>query len=90
MKKLNKRSKLEISADVLRITKKGAGKTRIIDESNLNFKIAQKYLNRLIRAGLIKGPVGVDNLFQTTDKGVKYLHHFESLKRYLERPCFEP
>lgn len=87
---LSKRSNLEISADVLRIARKGARKTYIIRKSNLNFKIAEKYLEFLRSGGLIKGPVGLDNLFQTTEKGVKYLHHFESLKCYLERPSFEP
>jgi predicted transcriptional regulator len=84
---LNKRNILEISADVLRVARNGVTKTRIVNKSNLNFKMAEKYLERLTDAGLIKGPTGDRNTFLTTSKGMKYLHRFESLQNFLEEPA---
>jgi predicted transcriptional regulator len=87
---LNRRNILEISADVLRVAKNGVTKTCIVNKSNLNFKIAKKYLERLTDAGLIKGPIGDNNIFLTTPKGINYLRQFTSLQNFLEESILRP
>jgi predicted transcriptional regulator len=38
-----RRNDLEICADILRVARRGAKKTQIVYEANLNFKIVKKY-----------------------------------------------
>lgn len=79
-----KRSEIEIFADILRVAKCGAKKSHIVYKANLNFRIVKDYLSILEKSGLIIGPQGVNNLFNTTEKGVEYLNHYEEFKDYIE------
>lgn len=63
---IKRRSRTDIAVDILRVAKNGAKKTHIVYEVNLNFNIAQKYLEILKDKELIKHENG---LFITTDKG---------------------
>ncbi|MEM2875356.1 MAG: winged helix-turn-helix domain-containing protein [Candidatus Bathyarchaeia archaeon] len=73
-----RRNKLEIFAEILRIAEKGAKKTRIVYGANLNFKTLGEYLKDLEKAGLIeKGSV-----IKTTERGSEYLQRFYSLKEF--------
>ena len=76
---VKKRSNIEITADVLRIAKHGAKKSRIVYKANLNFKLVNAYLIRLKEEGLIAFPSDTDSLFKTTSKGEKYLHQYMKL-----------
>ena len=73
---------MEISADILRIAKAGARKTRIVYGANLNFKLLNEYLEKLERAGLIARELGKTEIIRTTEKGRKYLQQYESLKNF--------
>ena len=77
-----RRSHIEISADILRIAKAGARKTRIVYGANLNFKLLNEYLEKLERAGLIARELGKTEIIRTTEKGRKYLQQYESLKNF--------
>jgi len=77
-----RRSHIEISADILRIAKAGARKTRIVYGANLNFKLLNEYLDKLERAGLIARELGKTEIIRTTEKGRKYLQQYESLKNF--------
>jgi len=77
-----RRSHIEISADILRIAKAGARKTRIVYGANLNFKLLNEYLEKLERAGLIAREMGKTEIIRTTEKGRKYLQQYESLKNF--------
>lgn len=66
MKRKKKRSSTEIAVEILEVTMKGAKKTNIIYEANLNYNVAQKYLEILERKELIRYENG---LFITTDSG---------------------
>ena len=79
-----KRSDIEILADILEVAKSGAKKSHIVYKANLNFEIVKNYLDLLQRSGLITGPDGKDKLFSTTEKGTKYLDHFEAFKDYMK------
>ncbi|MDI9395354.1 MAG: winged helix-turn-helix domain-containing protein [Euryarchaeota archaeon] len=66
---MKRRSRTEIAVDILRVAMNGAKKTHIVYEVNLNFNIAQKYLELLKEKELIRHENGV---FITTDKGKVY------------------
>jgi len=74
-----RRSNLEIIAEILRIARRGARKTRIVYGANLNFKMLREYLKKLEEAGLIT--VSQEGgLIKTTKKGHDFLQHFYGLK----------
>jgi predicted transcriptional regulator len=77
-----RRSNLEIVAEILRIARKGAKKTRIVYGANLNFKMLDEYLEKLGKAGLIANGEGNGGLIRTTDKGVEYLQQFHGLQEF--------
>lgn len=73
---MTRRNDLDICADILRTARTGAKKTQIVYQANLNFKIVEKYLKRLIDNGLLK--VEGRN-FTTTRKGVRFLDQYRTL-----------
>lgn len=75
-----RRSRTEITAEILRIAKGGARKTRIVYGANINFKLLEEYLRRLEKAGLITRENGKINIIRTTEKGIEYLHRYENLE----------
>jgi predicted transcriptional regulator len=77
---LKKRDNLEIIAEILRIARYGANKTRIVYGGNLNFKILKQYLGELKKNGLIKNEEGI---LHTTKKGIEYLKHYSGFKNFL-------
>jgi len=48
---LNRRGSLDITADILRRALNGALKTRIVYGANLNFRMLNRYLERLEKSG---------------------------------------
>ena len=84
LKMSKKRSDIEVLADILSVAKNGAKKSHIVYKANLNFEIVKGYLERLERSGLITGPNGKDRTFSTTEKGIRYLDHFEAFKDYMK------
>ena len=79
-----KRSEMEMAADILQVAKNGAKKSHIVYKANLNSTVVEKYLDSLKLSGLIIGPQAERHLFNTTEKGLKYLNHFEGLEKYLD------
>jgi len=77
-----RRSNLEIVAEILKIARKGAKKTRIVYGANLNFKMLEEYLEKLGKAGLIANHEGNGGLIRTTEKGVEYLQQFYGLQEF--------
>ena len=78
-----KRSEVEIFADILRTAMIGVRKSHIVYQANLNFDIVEKYLNLLKKSNLINGPYE-NKIFRTTKKGQKYLDHFEGFQKYVK------
>jgi len=76
-----RRSNVEIVAEILRIARKGSRKTRIVYGANLNFKMLDEYLTKLEKAGLIKN-LSDNGLIETTEKGKGYIQHYEGLKNF--------
>jgi predicted transcriptional regulator len=77
-----RRSNLEITAEILKIARGGSNKTRIVYSANLNFKMLSEYLARLEAAGLVSYSLNNGGLIKTTSKGKEYLDQFKSLKSF--------
>jgi len=63
---IKRRSKTDIAEEILKVAMNGANKTHIVNEANINFNIASRYLEMLNEKELIKHENG---FFITTDKG---------------------
>ena len=72
-----RRSRIDISAEILRVATKGANKTQIVYGTNLNFEVAKKYLEMLQERGLIKQD---GDLYLTTIKGKEFQELAKELK----------
>ncbi len=81
-----RRSDIEIIADMLKIGENGAGKTQIMYGANMSYRQIQKYL------GFLKGHGFVDEMklgnpsvtYQVTDSGLKLLQLISTLKEMLD------
>jgi len=73
---MGRRNNLDICADILRVARLGAKKTRIVYRANLNFKILKNYLQMLGDNGLMKHE---DGFFITTSKGAQFLEQYSGL-----------
>ncbi len=78
------RERIEIMAEILRVASESAKKTRIMYQSNLSYKVLQKYLSEAIEAGLLKF-VSETQSYITTEKGQKFLETFTSFARRNKR-----
>jgi predicted transcriptional regulator len=68
-----KRSRGEIVAQILDVCKAGANKTRIVYQTNLNFRTVDPYLETLIKNDLIEVRPGKYTSYETTQKGSNLL-----------------
>ncbi len=75
-----KRSNIEVSADILRAAISGIRKSHIVYQTNLNNKLADRYIDDLRKSELIVGPIGRGKIFSTTEKGRKYIQLFDDLQ----------
>jgi predicted transcriptional regulator len=73
------RSSFDIIAEILKISKNGAKKTRIMYACGLSYNFVQKYLELLSDTGLLS----VGTKYQTTDKGLGFLHNYQTLELLL-------
>jgi predicted transcriptional regulator len=78
-----KRSKHVIISDILDICKRGANKTRIVYQANLNFRTVDPYIDLLIKNNLIEVKQGKNVLYETTDKGNSLLDDFKHINSQL-------
>ena len=80
----NRRSNIEIIADMLRLGE--AGKTEIMYSANMSYFQLQKYLNFLLKLRLIdKVTVGNPTVtYRVTKKGLRLLRNIDSILQVLE------
>jgi predicted transcriptional regulator len=76
------RSRIQIAADILEIARSGSRKTRIMYQGNLSFDLLQKYLEMLVRFGLLEIHGGPEKNYVATDKGRRFLEDYHELKKY--------
>ena len=77
------RKKIEIVRDILQTVLTGAGKTRIMYQCNLSYKLLKRYLEDLKRAKLLRVEKQKDYLI--TKKGELFLKRFEDYTDHAER-----
>ncbi|MFC2057063.1 winged helix-turn-helix domain-containing protein [Chloroflexota bacterium] len=84
MKLSNKRSNIDIIADMLRLGE--AGKTEIMYSANMSYFQLQKYLNFLLQLKLIdRVTVGNPTItYRVTRKGLRLLRHIDNIQQMLE------
>jgi len=74
-----KRSLFEIIAEILRVAKNGAKKTRIMYSCNLSYRKTVTFLTFLLEADLLR----TGNSFHTTQKGLQFLKGYQRLELLL-------
>jgi predicted transcriptional regulator len=78
------RGRLDIIADILKQSKHGAKKTRIMYQCNLSFRQLRVYLNFLVKKGFLSFQALNENpgsvMFVTTQKGLDFLEAYDSLQ----------
>ena len=85
MKLNNRRSNVQIIAEMLRTGENGAGKTKFMYNNNMSYTQLQKYMSFLITRGFI-AEVHVGNpkvTYQVTDSGTRLLKSIESVAEIL-------
>lgn len=81
-----RRSNIEIIADMLRVGENGAGKTEIMYTANMSYSQIQKYLQYLVNQGFIT-KMNIDNTmvaYQVTDTGLKLLKTIDTLMEMMK------
>ena len=90
----NRRSKLEIYLDVLKVIKEGTTKpTRIMYGANLSWKLLQGILNSMVSQDLIDSrDKRTNTVYQVTHKGDSVIRYFDRAKGLIEvdEPDFNP
>ena len=76
---MERRSNIEIAAEILTIAEKGAKKTHIAYGANLNHNFLEKYLDRLEEQDLVIRNIQPGNRIQTTEKGLMFAQQFRTL-----------
>jgi predicted transcriptional regulator len=80
-----RRSNIEIIADMLRVGESGAGKTEIMYSANMSYHQIQKYLDYLVNQGFVN-KIDMENTlvaYQVTDSGLKLLKAIDTLMEML-------
>jgi len=85
-KSIWRRGAIRILADMLVVACRGAKKTDIVYKTNLNFKVAKRYLDFL----LLKGLITADNfhsgrkVYRTTEKGKLFIKRYRETVELIE------
>jgi predicted transcriptional regulator len=74
------RSRLAIIADILQAVSQTAKKTHILFQTNLSYKVLQKYLAEVIRASLINFE-NKKKCYTLTEKGNRFLDIYQKYLR---------
>jgi predicted transcriptional regulator len=72
-----KRSTIGLIVDILEVACNGATKTEIVYRANLNFKQVQKFLDFLIKKGLLVTSSNKRKRYMTTEKGKEFINRYK-------------
>jgi len=88
LKRLSKRSRLQLFVDVLRAIDKGECKpTRIMYKSNLSWLPFRQMLNRMVELELVEmKEEGTRQLYLIAERGKNFLRILDDLKKVLTPP----
>jgi len=76
------RNKLHIIADILKAAENGSKKTRIMYLANLSYHLLEKYLVKVIQAGLLRHN---GELYELTEKGRIFLEKFDDYSEKMSK-----
>ena len=82
------RSRTDITAQILEAADKGVSKTRIMYKAFLSYAQLKEYLSVLAENGLIVYREG-DRLYETTDKGRRFLKIYNQIGEYITQDTTE-
>jgi len=80
------RSRIDIIAEILRVSVGGSRKTHIMYRCNLSYRQIQAYLDLLVDRGLLRTAPEAGSetkLFETTAKGRAFLQAYKNLRSLL-------
>ncbi|KXB07303.1 hypothetical protein AKJ54_00415 [candidate division MSBL1 archaeon SCGC-AAA382K21] len=80
-----RRSKLDLYADILEAVSSESRKTHIVYQANLNFKRAEEYLNELMENDLVEIRAHSPLQWTITEKGRDFLAKHKKLRNMLPR-----
>lgn len=75
---------MEIAAGILEIAKNGSRKTRIMYLGNLSFDLLQKYVDMLVKLGLLEIRNDHERVYVATEKGREFLEDFNELQKHAQ------
>ena len=78
-----RRNRIDIIVEVLDVAKNGVNKTSIVYKTNLNFRIAERYLKLLEIQGFVENKF---DKYITTNKGRIFLEKAREITLQLEAP----
>ena len=76
------RSKLHIIADILKAAENGSKKTRIMYLANLSYQLLEKYLRKVIKAGLMRHN---GEFYELTEKGRIFLEKYNDFSEKMSK-----
>lgn len=80
------RDRSVIIAEILFVAKERALKTQIMYKANLSFAQLNEYLSLLLNLNLLKAVKASEKtIYETTDKGLRYLQGFKEIRELLTR-----
>jgi len=81
-----KRGRIEITANILELSVRGSGKTRLMYGSTTSFPQLKRYLKNLGEHGLLECEI-IDGheIYRATDKGKEFLEKYDELMVYLQK-----
>jgi len=79
-----RRDKMEVIENILMVAQdpRGANKTKLVYQSNLNFNRLTAFLNYLLEKDLIEKN-GDENIYKTTVKGREFLKQLDKMQQML-------
>lgn len=85
----NRRSKIEIIGEILRLSSDGAKKTELLYQGNFSYAQLQSYLSYLIEKNIleeheIENNGGSAKYYKTTEKGLLFLQDVKRVLAHLD------
>ena len=81
-RKRRNRSKYDITAAILEASYTGARKTHIMYNGNLNHNLLKKYLDELVKKGLVEKSTEGGEIYLTSERGRKLLEDYYSYMKF--------
>ncbi|MDF0593680.1 winged helix-turn-helix domain-containing protein [Methanotrichaceae archaeon M04Ac] len=80
---MTRRDRMQIMVSILNTCTRGANKTRIVYQANLNFRTVNPYLDLLEKKGLLQVTEDRTTLYKTTPRGLELINNFSSINEML-------